>query len=386
MFDLRLQVYDLYEAAQGAYNGGQFRRAAELYRRMMELAESAGGRDELFSWYAVVARRALAESFRSNEQLREALTTLTPLAVAGREPIRSCCAYGTLIDKIEYAVEAPVSLQTIERAFAEAEDYLRASAPSTWRSLVLHMRAELFRARGMFREALRAAQEAWVRWKDECPKFYSTSHLKSLVEIGLALGDFEQARTYLSQWERFGDNKSITRESVRCELQSRLARIEGRFGEAVDHARRAVQITDPIDSCAPRHAAGRALVRALLLAGEHERARNTLVRLSPARRSESGHEHYAFQLLRGDYHLSLSRKAAGAGCSDDEFGTSFTLREKIDGGLLLRRELRKARAAYAVALRIGTWVDEQLRCALRQREVYARLSRVSDIERLCDRG
>lgn len=378
------EIMDLYDAAEAAYDNGQYLHSVGLYQRASMLAAVYPNSEEISGRYAVVFQRSAVDSLCHAERLREALAALAPLTLEKRQAtMRSCCIYGTTSDQILIGQALPVGLATIEKAFGEAEAYARSAGSHSWRSKSLHLRAQLLYLRGMFEEARAAAQEGWAIWREGCPAFYATTHLKTLFDISLALRQPNAATNYLAQWEqRLEEKRSIVREARRNLMQSKLARMNRRWSEAVDYARRAVHVIELADWSRTRYEAHVALVRALLVACEHERARDVLARLMHMRRSESGHDRYAIQLLRGDYHLSRARVSAGLAQGDDEYDVEFPpKRRPPPGSSRACHEVKKARAAYKSALSVGRWIDEQLQCDFRQREVTERLARADFIGR-----
>jgi hypothetical protein len=376
------EILDLYDAAETAYDNGQFLHSADLYQKAEKLAFVYQGSEEVSGRYAVVLRRAEVSSLVCVEKLRAALAALAPLAEADRQArMNACCVYGTTTDQILIGQDLPISLGTIEKTFGHAESYALASGNSNWRSKTLHLRAKLFFLRGMFRKALAAAQEGWALWQDGCPAFYATTHLRTLFDISLARRDVKGAQKYLAQWEPHEKKKSRLGDATFYSMQSRLARMRGQLDEALDFARRAVQTIEIADWSEARYAASCALARAFIVAGEHERASDTLARFMHMRRSESWHERYALQLLRGDYHLSRVRAAAGLAQADDEYDLKFPALDGHASPNAPNHELKKARASYQSALTTGQWIDEQLQCTFRQREISERLARAERIER-----
>lgn len=374
------RVLELFRAGETARDNGQHRHAAELYEEALKITEAVADGDFLAE-YRALFRRAVAHQFAWMERLRESLAVLAPLSQAS-DATKACCVYGNMSDHIEIAQKLPVSLRTIEKAYAQAENYFSSAGEGDWRSVLLHMKSELYFSRGLYTEALIIGQEGWALWNDGCPKFDATTHLHNLFNICLALNDVEQAQKYLDEWEQNDEKKSRVRESTFYQMQSRLARLRGHTTEALDCARRAVQSVEIADWGTTRFDAGCALVKACLVAGEDERARDTLVRLRPMRHSESGLDRYAYQLLRADYHLAQARRAvARTGTFDDEFANTFPAdAAHLPESTAALSELRKARAAYETALKTGRWIDEQFECSLRQQEISARLARVTAIE------
>lgn len=377
------KVLNLYDAADVAFGDGQHEQSAELYRQALDIAESSS---EIPVELRGMLRRAYADELVALERLREALAALAPMSQKDeQENCRACCVFGNLTDHIEIAQKLPVSLKTIERAYAKAEDYYPSAGEKSWRSRILHYKGELLLARGMYAEALTTAQEGWAVWEKECPRLYGTSHLYGLFHISLAMRDASLAHSYLRRWEEYDrreDKIYKIRDTFRCQMESELARLEGRTAEALDWARRATQVAELIDWGTIRYAVCNSSVRAFLLAGEHARARDMLARLARMRRAESAHDRYAFQLLRADYHLARARRAAGLAPADDELADEFPLPDALDNPRAPLFELAKARAAYDAALRVGRWIDEQLECRARQQEIHSRRARVAAIERL----
>lgn len=368
------QIYSLFITARTARENGQYRRATELYEQAYSLAEDS--HDELVGGkYVAIFRRNASDSFQATSRLREALAVLSPLKRNSKIP--SCCVYGNITDHFHIALELPISLSTIEKNYDEAESYFRASGGSSWKSRILNMKAELLLARGRLEEARREAQEGWARRDDDCPNHYATTHLSTLVRISIARRDATEAEQYLGLWEKQEESSQLMKRVEFATLQSRAARLAGDPGAALDHAREAVQLAELADWCEARYAASCALARAFIVSGEHARARALLARASGMRRSESGHERYALQLLRGDYYLARARSAAGVSAVDDEFTDYLPWPlAHASGGDERARQLRKARAAYRAAMDIGCWIDRQLECSARSAEVCARLARV----------
>jgi hypothetical protein len=377
-----LKVLDLYDAAEVAFGNGQHAYSAELYRQALDIAESSAS---VPVWLRAVLRRSYADELVSLERLREALAALAPLSQPDAQAdCRSCCVFGNLTDHIEIAQELPVSLKTIERAHAQAEDYYPVAGERTWQSRILHYKGELFLLRGQLAEALSTAQEGWAVWEKDCPRLHATTHLYGLFRISLAVRDEFLAHSYLRKWVEYDEeeNKNYKiREVLRCQMESELARLAGEINAALDWARRAAQGVELIDWGAIRYGVGNAAVRAFLLAGEHGRAGDMLARLAQMRRSESAHDRYGFQLLRADFHLARARRAAGIAQSDDELGVEFPTPAEIENPPVTLFELGKARAAYDAALKIGCWIDDQLECHARRQEIYARRARLESIEK-----
>jgi len=365
------QMQSLDDAGGEAYNDTQWLRAAEIYGKALEIAESINDTRRIVNY-----RCWRGASLFEAGKLRQALAVLTPTLKDGNTGGDAADFYRTLIRYIDIAQNLPVNLGAIEKAYQQTENFLRDSGNLEWRHQLLWLQANLYKLRGMYPEALAAAQESWAIWQHEYPCYIADAHLNSLVEISLLLRDAEQAQMYLWEWEMDEhDDIPKSRERMSCSSRSNLARLEGRFTEAVDWARRAMLVDNSdIETLI-------VMVRAFLCTEDHHRARDELIRLLTERHAESGHYRYDIRLLWGDYHLACGRKAAGMPAVDDEFGLEFPPPSAIANPAATRYALARARRGYRAALKVGSWIDEKLQCTLRQTTISERLARVEAIER-----
>jgi tetratricopeptide (TPR) repeat protein len=372
----RQQMRALDNAGYEAYRDGQLAQAAELFKSALTIAETLGEPADIVScrfWYGI--------GLYYGGQLRQALAAWTPILQSKLDNGHASDVCNTIVFYIEVAQSLPTSLNTIEKANARAESFLRDTGHMEWRHLLLNLRAELLKHRGMYAEALTAAQESWATWLYKYPNNTSDTHFESLVDLSLRLRKLELALRYMAEWEQHSDN-SIPKERTfkLYNWQSSLARLEGRASEAVEWARRALPIAGFMDHESNRVMTLIVMARAFLCAGEVAHAREPLSRLLVTRHSEYGHHRYAVRLLRGDYHLACAREMGGMPPRDDEHGTEFPAPASLANAQAVARSLERARKAYAAALKIGLWIDEQLRCAVRQQEIAQRLRRIKSIE------
>jgi len=362
------QMQSLYDAGWEAYKDIQVLRAAEIFGKGLEIAESINDTRKI-----VFYRFWRGVSLWDAGKLRQALAVLTPTLKDGNTGGDAADIYNTLTTYIAIARDLPVNLGAIEKAFQQTENFLRDSGNLEWRHQLLLLQATLYKLRGMYPEALAAAQESWAIWQPEYPSYTADTHLDNLVEISLLLRDAEQAQMYLWEWE-MDEHDTIPKERERlsCSRRSNLAQLKGRFTEAVDWARRAMLVDN---------SASDTVVRAFLCTEDNHRARDELIRLLAERHAESGHYRYDIRLLWGDYHLACARQAAGMPAVDDEFGLEFPPLSAIANPAATRYALARARRGYRAALKVGSWIDEKLQCSLRQTTISERLARVEAIER-----
>jgi hypothetical protein len=364
------QMQSLYAAGWEAYSDTQWLRAAEIFGKALEIAESINDTRKIVNY-----RFWRGASLFGAGKLRQALAVLTPTLKEGNTGGDADDIYNTLTTYIELAQDLPVNLGAIEKAFQQTENFLRDSGNLEWRHQLLLLQAQLYTLRGMYPEALDAAQESWAIWQDEYPYYTADTHLNSLVEICLLLRDAEQAQMYLWEWEMDEhDDIPKERERLSCSRRSNLAQLKGRFTEAVDWARRAILVDNSnIQTLI-------VMVRAFLCTGDNHRARDELIRLLAERHAETGHYRYDIRLLWGDYHLACAREAAGMPAVDDVFGLEFPPPSAIANPAATRYALARARRGYRAALKVGSWIDEKLQCSLRQTTISERLARVEAIE------
>ncbi len=232
------QMQSLWDAGWEAYKDRQLLRAAEIFGKALEIAESINDIRKI-----VLYRFWRGSSLLQAGKLRQALTLLTPTLKEGTTGGDADDIYNTLATYIEIAQDLPVNLGAIEKAYQQTESFLRNSGNLDWRHRLLLLQATLYKLRGMYPEALAAAQESWAIWQDKYPVYIADAHLNRLVEVSLLLRDAQQAQMYLWEWE-MDEHDTIpkTRERLSCSRQSDLARLQGRFTEAVDWARRAILV------------------------------------------------------------------------------------------------------------------------------------------------
>ncbi|HEX8720166.1 MAG TPA: hypothetical protein VF736_05965, partial [Pyrinomonadaceae bacterium] len=376
-----LEVYRLWNAGEAAYAVGLHGLASDYYRQAAELSQTLEGDS---AWYKGVMMRSFADELTTLERLREALAVLSAIPKAAGDDFRSCCVYGSMTDQIEIGLRLPVRLDSIERAYRQADDYFRAAGDTTWRSRLLYYRAELLADRGLYAQALAAAQEGAAGVREGCPKLFPSSHMYGLFRISLALGDLAEARRYLGRWveEYARETKhNSVRGAYEYVMRSRLARAEGRAEEAVEWAYEGARWLASADWGDARFDITCEQARAYLLAGRHAPAADLLARMRGMRRSEGGRRRYALALLRGDYHLARLRAAAGQPQLDEEFGTTGARPLSVEPPRSAAREAARARRAYDLARREGAWIDGQLECSVRTEEVGRRLARLAHASR-----
>ena len=364
------EMQSLYDAGREAYQDTQLLQAAEIFGKALKIAESINDTRKIVEY-----RFWRGASLFPAGKLRQALAVLTPTLKDGNTGGDAAEIYNTLTKYMEIARDLPVNLGAIEKAYQQTENFLRDSGNLEWRNQLLLLQAILYKLRGMYPEALAAAQESWAIWQEGYPSYVADAHLNGLVEISLLLRDVEQAQMYLWEWE-MDEHETIPkyREEMSCSSRSNLAQLKGRFTEAVDWARRAILVDNSnIETLI-------VMVRAFLCTEDNHRARDELIRLLAERHAESGHYRYYIRLLWGDYHLACARQAAGMPAVDDVFGLEFPPPSAIANPAATRYALARARRGYRAALKVGSWIDEKLQCSLRQNEISERLARVEAIE------
>jgi len=356
--------------ARQAYEDQQFDRAAELYGKCLKIVEAVDNHD-LITFF----RFWTFDSLRKAGKLKQAITAALP--IFQKVPLRGDVSVisNSYAMYLYIAISLPVNLETIEKLSIEAENFLRDNSRLELRKTLYNLRSELYRLRGMPKEALNIGQEGWAIWRNTGHHFSADTHLKELIKICLILRKTELAREYFEIWERQENEIPLDREKWFCARQADFARFEGRLDESLRWARRAVRAN--IDQ-------QKSLLRTLLTMGDCKEARKEMLRLLKGRgfNSEKGHMRYDTRLLIADYHLSCARQAAGMTPADDEYGQNFPPPARIANPANTRRELCLAWSAYSSALRTGEQIDKLLVCTKRQNEIAQRIKRLQDIEDL----
>ena len=218
------QIESLEYAGHEAYKDTQWLRAAEIFGKALEIAESINDTRKIVNY-----RSWRGTSLFEAGKLRQTLAVLTPTLKEGTTGGDAADIYNTLTTYIDIAKSLPVNLGAIEKAFQQTENFLRDSGNLDWRHQLLFSQAQLYQRRGMYPEALAAAQESWAIWQQEHTSYTADTHLEQLVVISLLLRDAEQAQMYLWEWEMDEyDEIPKSREKLSCSRQSDLARLEGR--------------------------------------------------------------------------------------------------------------------------------------------------------------
>lgn len=368
----RQQISTLSDTADEAYSDDQLLRAAELYGRAAELADLIGDFHSLVrlrSWQGVCLVQA--------GKYQKALAVFGPILQSIPKSADIADVYRILIRNLEVAAFIPVSLTTLEKALAQVETFLRDSGELKLRHRLLYLHAGILADRGLYKEALQLAQEAWISWRGTHPSLYaSDAHLNQLVSLSINVRDSVLAHKYLAEWESLDTNIPRVRSYFIPERRSELARLEGQFDDAVNYARNAVVAAEQAES--NEGLAIETLVRAFLCCGETDRAADIIGRRFAYRHSECGETRFNVHLLWGDYHLACARRSIGLNPVDDEL-----LDESIEVPAIPNvgdagRHLLKARRSYESALKTGTWIDRQLQCDVREKTIRSRYARMSN--------
>jgi tetratricopeptide (TPR) repeat protein len=371
----RQQMRSLADAGAEAYKNQQKLRAAELYKKALEIAESIDDSPSITRY-----RFWWSTNLYDLGRLREALTVIAPIIQGDKVSGEADYVFGALTNYLSIAQELPVSLKAIEKVFTHAEGFIQSSGNYNWRHNLFSIRSDLYVKRGMQREALNIAQESKSVWEDKYPLYTADGMFSKLVSLSLSLRDTEQAREYLKEWEQHPSNPlPKSREQLLYKRQSDLARFEGRTKEAIDWARRAVLIAEQSDTKDEALFSIKGLIRAFLAEGDCDRARGMVVQYTAIRHSESAFDRYSLHLLVGDYHLACARKTAGWLPVDDEYGLTFSQPVRSNDLNTMRRALIRTKLAYNSALKIGKEIDIKLECNSHQDEVIERQRRIQFI-------
>jgi tetratricopeptide (TPR) repeat protein len=255
---------------------------------------------------------------------------------------------------------------------------LREARLENRRSRLLLSRARLALSRGRLCSALALGEESLSHWRRETHTFTGSSHYWVVVTACLWLGDLTRARRHLDDWAGLGEGSALQRALLACK-KAELARREGELGRALAISRGAWFESAASEDHQQRIFAGHAYLRALLLAGRLEPAREVLAQLfGRLQRMEFAEHAFVLRALHADWHLARARLAAGLAMIDPECGLARRPRRPGPERAVAVPALARARRLYARALAHGSELDRLLGTRLRRWEIEARLA-------LCDR-
>jgi tetratricopeptide (TPR) repeat protein len=351
-----IKIGELIEAAQAAYTDYRLNTAIDLYTEAVEIAD-------VFEIIELVVhiRSRCSECLKIEGRVTEALSMLAPLLQIDPSEIEPDDYFNALTEYIEIAIVIPCSIQTIEKAFAIAENLI--GDKSGWKSMLLFLRSNLFYLQGNFLKSLDFAKEAWALWRDEYPNFSEDSYLTIIVTQCLELEDLELAKYYIQQWENQENSSPTFREAVVANLRARLELAEGNLGKASDLFQTSFS--------AARQVGGEDIFSKIIIeSGKSDEICEILSSIRYLVRNPIIDLKYRLYSLIGSVH------AVYAGFTVKEFGINLTALYEPRASNETEKEKHTNRAAffYRMALKAGQEFDRRLECDWRRRETEKRLA------------
>ena len=360
-------------AGREHYAKNQHEACAAAYAELERIERSLGHEEGLAE-----ARFWHGAALHGRGRLSEALFVFGRSIDETELSIADPSLYMTITRFLRAMVELPFPRAEIEDAFGQVEQQLRDAKLDDRRSRLLLARARLALSRGRPRDALALGEESLARWRRETHTFTGSSHYWVVVTACLWLGDLPRARRHLEAWAALREGGAMQRVFLACK-SSELARREGELGRALALSRGAWIESAMGEDHQQRMFAGHAYLRALLLAGRLEPAREVLARLfRRLHRVEFAEHGFVLRALHADWHLARARHAAGLPMLDPECGVERRTRRPGAERAVAEPALARARRLYARALAHGRELDRLLATRLRAWEIEARLA-------LCDR-
>jgi tetratricopeptide (TPR) repeat protein len=364
-------LLDLLASLPRHHHASRNRVCAERAAEAAALAEAQGAAAELAD-----ARFWEGVALHSQGRLAAACEALGRGVACAGLGVDAGTLYLAATRYLRVLVELPAPRHQIEAIASEIERGI-GSLDDDRRSRVLIARARHELSRGRFEQALDAAERSLEAWRHERLVCTASTHYWMLVLLCVFLGRTDQARDWLDEWELAANGPEPTDDVFRAALRSLLARREGDAARAVACAEEARRLARGGDAYALRLARSYAAVRAHHFAGDLRAARAPLAALLALRHTETGEHAHVIRLVRADHHLACARRRAGLPMLDVESGIAF---EPPPGDLDAsgaRRELARARRAYARAAPRAHALDALFECDLRARELTARLALVA---------
>jgi tetratricopeptide (TPR) repeat protein len=303
-------------------------------------------------------------------RLRAALAAFQRAATSG--PLERGAVYMAATRIPRVLVELPAPLAEIDACLHDVETRVARSGCLERRSRLLLVRARLALSRGRFRSALELSWHSLSLREGERHAGTACSHYWIAVLAAIWLDEIELAREGLDEWERSEGNAPCIQTAWTAILRSLPARRRGRVAEALQHARSAWAQARRREDRQERLAAGSALARALLLAGDVEGARSLIGRLRTFRHAEVGEHAFAFWVMRADLHLVRARSLAGLARIEPEFGIEDETSRGRPNRSGARRALVRAERGYESARTLALELDRRLRCSLRAWQLACR--------------
>lgn len=364
--DIHEKMESLAETAWELHKNQQYQQAVEIYGRALKIAETIADNEAKVRYQF---RQGMC--LHNQHKLHQALAVLAPILKNDIDAGDPSDIYNTLTTYIATAQNLPVSLNSIEKAYTKTEGFLLDLGYWEWRHEILCLKADLYAMRGFYRKALTMAQESWSLWSTQHPHYIADCHISQIISLLLHERDYLGVRRYLREWEEQRDELPRLRERYIARTRSSLARLEGRFDDAIRWARHSIQIGGDEDI----------LVLALMSTGELERARDYLARtIWKYRHTETEHIRFETYILLGDFYLALVRNAVGFEAIDDDFEMELPSPTKKSNPEEAKKILTRTKKIYQWTENIGQRIDEKLKSNRRQERIDRRIKRINDIE------
>ncbi|MEO1287047.1 MAG: hypothetical protein AAFV93_04710 [Chloroflexota bacterium] len=286
--------------------------------------------------------------------------------------------YNSMTKYIIIALDLPSRKSLIEDAIAHARQYLVDIGHLEWQHKILYLEAELYQMQGIRERALDLAIEGWATWRDAYPLFVADAHLFQIAMFQIRLKKIEDAENTLIEWENDRHNSfPLYRLAVMNRTRSHLHRLKGNYQQAMNHAQKAVLLTERMQTPESLATMNSSKMWAAICLRDFETARAciTAIPLSILRRKA---------VLIGDYHLTWARHQLGLPVLDLAFHQQFPALPPVDERPTLsdpiKRALSRARMMYQIGMHQAKKFDEAFDCTWRQDEIKVCLDHISQLE------
>jgi tetratricopeptide (TPR) repeat protein len=354
------EVSRLHDAGMIASRTGEPSKAIEIFRRAVRLAEGAG-----LVEVADHCRFHQAGQLISMDRLTDAIAVLSPvvrrnITVSTEEhneskefTIHSDAPTNLRASIVMYlmaAVDIPVRLERLEQTFHEADDLNRERRWTLFQAAVLLQKATVADARGRPDEAISLAKQ--VAAGEEL----RGGAYGRLAEVYLIQGKLDEAENAHERQIEIDPLIEPKAKSMDCRFRARLLGRRGQKEEALEMARRAIFYAQELKDDSFRVIVQKSYAYCMFEVGKSERCREVVDSILKQRRSESRFSRLHNIQFIGDFHHARARDLLE--CS--EFSGIQLSSVPAERLLEARREIRRARACYKIALRIAKVIDERL--------------------------
>ncbi len=361
---VKQQLSSLGKLGFDAYKHGDYKYAASVFRRAVEIAEKATSEDlaHLRGWYS--------ETLRVSGFLVESIAAVAPILQRQQQEFSEEDVFTCLLRYIEAAIDVPLSRSSIEAALTSTEQYIQDIRRYEWEHNCLILRAKLLIRSGNYETALNHALEALVGYRSTKIRVYtSDTYFETITKAKIALSDLEGAERVIDEWRRDPDNglpDYRAKNILICEAE--LAQIRGLLDTALQQSRKAHMILGAQLSSVSEF--NGSYVSVMVANSNFAAARAEITLYCNVRHSQSKFHVLAYHLARAEFYSSLSNNYIELENSLDAEDQMLDARQSTG---LSSKYLSLARRSLLMAQSVAQAIDTSLQIEKYTAEVQEKL-------------